>query len=585
MSNIMNKGGLIARLLSCFLILSVALTSCKNSATEDLIELLPVQLEENGNWSFLTPEGTIKYENEFKNLPSAVVNGHFSVEEKNGFTFYKAGDKPEPVKGCEGLKSVGYLNDGLVPIVREKSRITLVDANGKEAFTLNPIGGKEVVACTPGYSNGLLQIQIESGEWGLVDTKGKVVVKPAYTGLYNLKDGRSVVLKDSVFSIIDKKGETVYKLKKDWELEGFDEKYLIVKDANDHILFVNDKGETQKCPAKVKSISDYNESYYVFYDGENYGVMSRKDDEVIVRAKYNSIFLGPDNTFICSDDKGTYFINSKGEITKELDPFESIEWLSNFGLFAKEKKTWILLNDKGEVRKGCEFYGLATNLSKSYKITSEYLNLNQMAQKVVEKLTPTGYANLKFGMHPKSLLSNPEKYVYDSSANIENLNYKDNLFGFEIDAHFNGNIANREYLYSIHYSYDYWNDVELDWIYICVSAYTPLGADAIKALIAAAEKKGFKLESSDYKKDLGWSVLTSGESVLYIDNVNSYDHIDMRLSRNDSANIEVWKYNLGKRLEEAANSSNLRKDDDVVVVEEVSAVDDYDTAVVVEELY
>ncbi|MBD5337330.1 MAG: WG repeat-containing protein [Bacteroides sp.] len=518
MSNIMNKGGLIARLLSCFLILSVALTSCKNSATEDLIELLPVQLEENGNWSFLTPEGTIKYENEFKNLPSAVVNGHFSVEEKNGFTFYKAGDKPEPVKGCEGLKSVGYLNDGLVPIVREKSRITLVDANGKEAFTLNPIGGKEVVACTPGYSNGLLQIQIESGEWGLVDTKGKVVVKPAYTGLYNLKDGRSVVLKDSVFSIIDKKGETVYKLKKDWELEGFDEKYLIVKDANDHILFVNDKGETQKCPAKVKSVSGFNESYYVFYDGENYGVISRKDDEVIVRAKYNSIILGPDNTFICSDDKGTYFINSNGEITKELDPYELVFWRENFGLFAKEKKTWVLLNDKGEVRKGCEFYDLAPyRLSSSQIITSEYLNLNQMAQKVVEKLTTDGYGNIKLGMSARSLGATYGSYIYGSNEfdpKISELCYENNSFKFDVWANLKGVKHIFDY-YAYSLAYD-WSAAKVYRITIVVSASASLGTDAVKALVTAAEKKGFKLYYTNYGDKYSGAVLTSKDSNIQI---------------------------------------------------------------------
>lgn len=578
MSNIMNKGGVIARLLSCFLILSVALTSCKNSATEDLIELLPVQLEENGNWSFLTPEGTIKYENEFKNLPSAVVNGHFSVEEKDGFTFYKAGDKPEPVKGCEGLKSVGYLNDGLVPIVREKSRITLVDANGKEAFTLNPIGGKEVVACAPGYSNGLLQVQIESGEWGLVDTKGKVVVKPAYTSLYNLKDGRSVVLKDSVFSIIDKKGETVYKLKKDWELEGFDEKYLVVKDANDHILFVNDKGETQKCPAKVKSVSGFNESYYVFYDGENYGVMSRKDDEVIVRAKYNSIILRPDNTFICSDDKGTYFINSKGEITKELDPYESIGWLPNFGLFAKEKKTWILLNDKGEVRKGCEFYDLYLSLLKSYTITSEYLNLSQMAQKVVEKLTPTGYANLKFGMHPEGLLADPRHYAYTYVAKSDNLGYSDNVYSFEVNALFNGDIASS---YSSYYSRDnyyYWNDVDLIGVGITVTTHSPLGSDAVKAFTAAVEKKGFKLYSSDAKKEYGWAILTTDETVLNINNLQKDGSLRIVLAKSSNCDKEEWKESFIKSLEEATNSSKSEKDDDFIAVEDTAVVE-------VEEVY
>ena len=566
-----------------FALLCAILPGCSNSGnTADLIDLLPVQTEEDGKWSFVDRDGKIKYEDEFKEAPSCVVNGVFSVSEKDGYTLYKAESKPTPIKNCEGLKAAGYLSDGLIPIVRDKSRITLIDDSGQDKFTLQPVKGKEIVSCAGGYSDGMLKFEIEGGEIGFVNTTGEPVVKPIYEAASDFSDGRAVVKKDDTFSIIDKKGNTVLKLKKDWTPRSlFAHGVIAVEDANDHILFVDEKGETEKCPAKVKEISDFNEKYYIFSDGDSYGVMSRKDNEVIIRAKYNKIIFGKNDTFICTDDKDSYILNSKGDVNKTLDEFEDLYALGNFGILAKDKKTWLMLDNEGVARKGCEFYNIHPLLFLGYSIESDYFNLEGMANTVVEKLNSKGYGDIKLGASPQSILSDPSNYNYTSNANIESLNGEGYKFSYTVSADFSGTISSYNYDYYYYGGNSYnWNNVNLNSIDITINAQTSLGSDAVKAVVSALEKKGFKLYASNYKGG-GIAALTSSESmVLILSSKNSNSLAISLLTLPNSDQLKQIKEAINK-FEEGDDTDSIALDDsmvdisaDTVAVEEVEVVTD-----------
>ncbi|MDE6258750.1 MAG: WG repeat-containing protein [Muribaculaceae bacterium] len=489
-------------------------------------------MEENGKWSFVDRDGNIKFEDEFKKAPSCVVNGVFSVPEDDGYTLYKADSKPMPIKDCENLKAAGYLSDGLIPIVRDKSRITLIDDSGKAHFILEPIKGKEVVSCAGGYSDGMLKIAIEGGLIGFVDTKGEVVVKPEYEESSDFYDGRAVVKKNDTYYIINKQGEILLRLKKDWvPLGGISYGVVPIKDANDHILFVNEKGEVDRCPAKVKVINGYNDKYYIFSDGESTGVMSRKNNEVVVRAKYNQIVFGPGNSFICKDDNGTYIINSNGDTEKILDEFEGVYTLGEFGIFAKDKKTWLMLDGKGDLMKGCEFHDILPVLFFGFSIESDYFSLEGMVASVVDNLNEKGYGDIKLGVEPRRVLSNPEKYIYSSDAEIESLSGKGYNYTYTVTAGFSGYIANGSYdyySYSIGNSYN-WNDVTLTSIEIVINADTSLGEPAVKEFVSALEKKGFKRYASNYKGGDGGALLTAPESAVLILSKDRTSNLTIRL--------------------------------------------------------
>ena len=122
-------------LISLTALVSVLLSSCGNGGDEVRVDLLPVKLADNGKWSMVDNKGNIRYEDEFKNVPSAVVEGYFTASEKDGYCLYRASaKKPEEVGGCSGLKYAGHMRNGLMPVTRKDSRISVIGTDGKERF-------------------------------------------------------------------------------------------------------------------------------------------------------------------------------------------------------------------------------------------------------------------------------------------------------------------------------------------------------------------------------------------------------------------------------------------------------------------
>lgn len=110
------------------------LTNCSKSETGTITHL-PFQTEKDGRWGLIDMEGNILMEDEFKERPSAVIDGMFYVKNSNGmYEFYTAEKKPKQI-GEEYL-SVGQFVNGIAPVVKKNSHITYIDKEGKTVFEL-----------------------------------------------------------------------------------------------------------------------------------------------------------------------------------------------------------------------------------------------------------------------------------------------------------------------------------------------------------------------------------------------------------------------------------------------------------------
>lgn len=282
---------------------SVGLWSCGSGSSADNyanIDYLPVQISNDGNWSFYAPDGTVKFTDEFKQRPTVVYNGYFSVKEGDGYSFYKVnGDKLELVKDAEGLKDVGYMEEGLVPMTFPKERIAVYNGDGEKKFTLEPVKGKEITSCAGGFSEGMMVVEDEDGNEGYVNTKGEMAIALKYTSASPFFEGLAVVAAkgkedETKYMVIDKKGETVFTIRNG--MEPYNRRFykgkLVVKDANDRIVFLDTKGEVVfKCPAKVIGIGGYNDKYIVFRtEDSEWGLMDFEGNTTI-RPKYNSLVI------------------------------------------------------------------------------------------------------------------------------------------------------------------------------------------------------------------------------------------------------------------------------------------------------
>lgn len=345
-------------------------------------ELLPVKISNSDYWSMLDPEGNIVYESEFSQSPTTCYNGIFVVPENDGYTVYRRGNKrPELVGKCEGLKAAGVMNEGLMPVVFPDERISVINSDGEKQFTLEPYKGTEIVQCATYYTNGLLAVQLSNGKWGYVDTKGEMVIKPAYDICFKFSENFAVVGKNNNdystrYYVIDTNGEVVFKLKSSQGLGSYSYKdgYLVAE-QNKRIVFLDKKGEVaKKLPAKAKYISDYNKDYIIFSNGDNHGVMDF-DGEVVVRAKYAYINFLDNNTFICrKDDKDeSIVINTDGEQLESYD-YRMVINLQQFGLLGYDNKTYTYTLFDREGKSLCkeDFCNISNTISHFVHLSSDY---------------------------------------------------------------------------------------------------------------------------------------------------------------------------------------------------------------------
>lgn len=482
----------------------LAMASCAGSDGAKM-EYVAVQQEADGNWSLYAPDGTLLYEDEFKNVPSAVINGYFSVEEGKGYTLYKVGEKPEPVADCEGLKYVGYMADGLVPVTLPKERISVVDGSGKRVFTLDPVGGKEITYCAAGFSDGLLLVSDQDGHMGFVDTKGNCVVEPKYDSANDFSEGLALVGKtvgegedaNVKYIIINKKGEDVFSFKADYTPVKFEFSggRIPANDTNEHVIFYDTKGEVvYKCPNKVKGVGDYNDKMYAFWTEEGeWGVMDF-NDEPVVRPKYTYATLLADGRILVNDDKRYEVLDDKGNPLYRIDDYNYVTYYPGFGLCAADKRTQTFLDAEGKPIRTAEFNNVTSAMTASYGVYSDYFNMAGVVADVTSMITPKGVGEYVLGEAPSAHFQNPADYCYTSTPDIPSLEKNGYHYTVSVQAQFSSNMADYSYGF---YGYDYrrtnyWRTgCQLVGMRIFINTQTDWGNDGSLAIVKDLEGKGY----------------------------------------------------------------------------------------------
>lgn len=506
-----------------------------SSSKNDEVEYLAVQESRNGNWEFVDRNGKIKYSDEFKEMPSAVVNGYFSVKEGEGYSLYKAGDKPELVKDCDELFSVGYMSEGLIPVSKPDHHIIVVDGNGKTAFTIEPINGEEVVQSELAFHEGMLAVQTESGKWGYIDTKGNVVVKPQYTQYSSFSDGKACVLNEKddkkQYLVINKKGETVFKIHDGYSIisSKFSNGMMVVKDNNDHCVFLDEKGEVKyKCPSKVESVEDYNSKYFIFKSEGDYGVMDF-DGEAIVRAKYDNVSFLDDSHFICSTKDKAAVLDKSGDEKNKVEDYRKVDNVHGFILGVD--KTFLLLDKELKPLKDAEFNDYTSNLSLCGSVRSDYTNIDGVINAVTSMITAKGVGKYVIGENPSAHFSEPENYKYKNKIELEDLSKNGFKYNVNCTAYFTHNLVNSTYSNGWIYS---WNpDAILGMIQF--SAYTPCNWDATKnaKVIDAIKAKGYTVDDDNLDN--------SGLKITMLKNDNLKIYVVYREKESRELYVQIYK--------------------------------------------
>lgn len=425
---------------------ALTLSSCSKGPIDN-VSLVPVKLED-GKWSFVDKNGKIVLEDEFENMPSVVYNNVFSVMEDDGYSVYTLENNRLFVLGdLEGLASVGYMEDGLIPAAKEGQRIAVYNSNGHKKFDINAVNGKEVSAVASGYSEGMLPFTTEDGKWGYFDENGNVAIKPAYDWVGSFSEGLAVVMKKSVndpekllYSVIDKKGETVFRMKDklrpadSYAGTHFTNGCIIAVDDN-HSYLYDKKGELSKLGGKIKRALLTDGKYVIFIDDKDKWGVSRTDGEIVIRPKYDFIIfsnLDPYNVsapggadgFICMNgDSGFVLLDKNGDQKEKFDEARNMIPFGGFGFFVRDDKNWSQVDKNANLICGDDFEKINTDRCAYPLVQSDRVDYSDIVDEIADMITETGIKPYQLGSSPEALFAGESPNDYAESYNYGELKY------------------------------------------------------------------------------------------------------------------------------------------------------------------
>lgn len=326
-----------------------ALWSCSGDDGEHA-RYVAVQIDGEEKWSILdTESGEILCKNDFNNMPSAInEDGWFVVMNKDGeYEAYSVKDSKKALNKGK-YSQLGCFTDKVTFAVKKGKAITIID---KDFEVVKTLSDKITVTCS--FTDGMAGF-CKDGKWGYLDTKGEEAIAAKYDWVAPFAEGLALVTKGERTMIINKKGETVKSFPNDKYEFGspvFTNGYIAVR-KGEKIVFLDKKGEEAFTSPKMEGYPSYYAIYdgkTVYYDGSQYGLMS-KDGEIIVRAKYDGLRYAAPDRYIAKKDDGSYgVIDGKGETVIDFD-FDNIGQSSTSAdhYFTLSGDKWSLIGEDGK---------------------------------------------------------------------------------------------------------------------------------------------------------------------------------------------------------------------------------------------
>lgn len=340
----------------CYVSLIACLLAGCGLFESDKTEFIPAKENESDKWGFMSFDGEMIIENEFENTPTMPMEGVFTVEEKDGYSVFILRNRPELINGCENLKSVGCMSNGILPIVEKGKRISYINKKGEILFTLNPIKDKEIISVSAYFDdNDYAIIETEDNNFGYINNKGEIVINPNFSfALPFSEDGYALVCKDiddnKRWQVIDNTGKVILKIGEKYNPCYpliINEKLAVVHDNNYGFLDIS--GKYTRCPEVVEKITGISKDGFVFYAKEKYGFMNYNGEQII-RAKYSNIIILDNGKFLADNENEFLILNSKGEKEVSIDGYKDIFPIPNTNiLIAKIDNDFELIDYVGKV--------------------------------------------------------------------------------------------------------------------------------------------------------------------------------------------------------------------------------------------
>ena len=414
----MRKSSIIR--MSLLAALSAVIISCASDEAESETGYLPFKSSQKGKWGMIGTDGRVLFEDEFKDEPTSAKNGRFLVRNGNGlWEIYTAEAKPEKI-GEEYLAIADY-TASVTPSVKKNEKISLIDVDGNVKAVLDKANNKNIIRCTR-FSYGYAAITTEDEKMGIINTSGDIVIEPKYDYIFPFSSGKFCATErnenEDVYTvkILEKNSNCVLEIK-----VGEGQKYKSCNpdvSTSDYLAVCTSvDGETQwgyidyskevkiKPSSKIKSINNVKGNKFIFYDGENYGVMDF-NGETILRPKYDNLTWADDDMLIAYDSDSKYsLINLEGDKITQEKYLSILPFFDGKHAAAKvNDNSWIFIDKKGEevkIKNAPDIYYLGEN-SACWSVESDFVDIDAIVSRL--KLDKNGLMGYSLDMMPQQII-------------------------------------------------------------------------------------------------------------------------------------------------------------------------------------
>lgn len=429
-------------LLPVCLLMTFILSSCGGGGHKDrILDYLPVKTKSDANKiSLLDFEGKIVAEDEFDET-SLIIATNGVIFDYNSKTkklkYWTISDnKVKPLFDKEFEDGTPF-NEDYAVVRDDQGMLSLIDKKGKPAIAnLSKLGEYDVL--TAGVvSDGLIKFKAADGKWGYANTKGEVVIKPAYNQCDNFVNGNARVLTDKdEFQIIDHKGKkTTFKAEEDVKYGAIAEENMVYKKKNGegktYVGLVDLKGEKIVKDNKYERAGSLTSGLLAVEKDGSWGVIAASNKwEPLgeLRCKFeDKPVISPSGNVIVKVDKKVKLYNNKGELVTALDDYSEAFPISKDKYIGIRDKKFDIIDDKGKtITKDSYFWAGGAKsalvspdqyLNEIY-VNSTFFNFDVLFEKTFINITTKDVAGLNENSNIENVM---QKFPYEKSEASSNV--------------------------------------------------------------------------------------------------------------------------------------------------------------------
>lgn len=453
---------------------------------------IPFKSSEKGKWGMMKPDGTIIFEEEFKDMPTLAVDGRFMVKNGNGlWEIYTL--ETNPVKVGDEYVSLGDFYHGVAPAVKKNEQISLIDLDGNVITVLQKSGSKPITRME-NFHYGYALFEAEDAV-GIVNIRGEILLEAQnYCKIYHVAPKRFLALsmkyKDEVdkhnlvYDVIDPVGNQKGRIRmsKYDDITVLADGYIGIEQTSDgeklYGIMDLEGNVIVKPTSKIHGLTAFNDGKFIFSNGDQIGVRTI-EDEVLIRAKYDAIVWATDELLWVNSSvdgrQGWALIDLEGnKITKEVYQ-DVLPFYDGKNAFVQiTDKTWGIINIKGEEKKNTpDIYTVLRHRAYDYMpghgadeiIVSDYVDMEAILSAVM--MTPSGFGGFGINMNPVELIKVYNEYcevgnqlkLNPEEVNVDRLSYNKEIMrgiGLNVQLYYSG--------YMTEHGESHFDDVAGEWI-------------------------------------------------------------------------------------------------------------------------